>query len=190
MKHIYNCLVFIFIFLLIFGVTSCSFTNKFEVQKEEVLQIANENAYSIEFIDEKNFYIEKDLARYYYSLNNSSIPFEKCDIHVQEPGVEVKEGTVTVTLEKFEKDDDKVRVGLDDSRVIVTDDGKEIRHYSGTFYIIGKNFDRDSLVISGWIDGEQKTLEAYNAVMNYLSAEDLKSYYDQAISLENQLNDR
>ena len=183
-------MIFLLAFPLIFGATSCSFTNKFEVQKEEVLQIADENAYFIEFIDKKNFFIEMDSSQYYYHINSSGFIFDKCIIDVFEPEVQVVDGKVSITVENFERDRNKRRVRIDDSRKIIDKEGKEKRLFMHYFYICGKDFSRDSIVAGEELDAKHKADKAYNAVNKYLSSKDLKSYYDQAISLENQFNDR
>ena len=57
------------------------------------------------------------------------------------------------------------------------------------FFVCNDNFDRESLVTKGWIDAEQKAIDAYEIVTGYVPIEDLKQYYNRALEICNQLNE-
>ena len=177
--------------LLLAIISGVYFFRKNESQKQvEIHNKADALGVYLEFIDKKSFFIDMDSSQYYYYINSSGVIFDKCVIDVFEPEVQVEDGEVNITVENFERDKNKRRVGIDDSRKIIDKEGKEKRHFMHCFYICGKDFSRDSIVAGEELDAKHKADKAYNAVNKYLSSEDLKSYYDQAISLENQLNDR
>ena len=177
--------------LLLAIISGVYFFRKNESQKQvEIHNKGDALGVYLEFIDKKNFFIDMDSSQYYYYINSSGVIFDKCVIDVFEPEVQVVDGEVNITVENFERDRNKRRVRIDDSRKIIDKEGKEKRHFMHSFYICGKDFSRDSIVAGEELDAKHKADKAYNAVNKYLSSEDLKSYYDQAISLENQFNDR
>ena len=88
-----------------------------------------------------------------------------------------------------DKNGKQIEGSYHDKRVVIEEDGTEKAMYSGMFFISNRNFDRSSLVTTGWIDAEQKAIEAYEAVTGYVPIEELKQYYNRALEIRNQLND-
>ena len=58
------------------------------------------------------------------------------------------------------------------------------------FFISNTDFDKESFVINSFVpDAEQKTLEAYDTIMEYSSVDELKEKYNQALAICDQLNE-
>ncbi len=157
-------------------------------KKEMVLEKAREHGYSIEFSDSTMFYINEGAVTYYYSLDMSGINFIKYDIKIEEPGVKVKEGELIVSIKRKNKDGSQIKGRFHDTRIVIDDEGNEEILYSSMSFRCNSNFDRSSLVLSGVLDAEQKAIEAYENVTGYVPIEELKQYYNHALTICDQLN--
>ena len=166
--------------LLVCGVVACGNT------KTDIEQNADKYGYSIEFIDDKNFYIEEDDAKYCYSIGAFGVKFDECEIPVAEEGVEVTEGETTITIKK--ESNGKVRVGVHDTRVVINDEGEELDRFMINYFIVNKSFDASTIKSKEIIDPEGKALNAYNRTMDFLTMDELRNYYDRAQAICGQLN--
>ncbi|WP_147367726.1 hypothetical protein [Butyrivibrio sp. X503] len=158
-------------------------------EKEKILENANKNGYMIEFADDSSLFIEKQNAKFYYNVDLSGVFFDKCDILVEEKDVKVKEGDIVITIK--DKGNNFVNVSIHDSRILIKEDGTEEDHFYSTFFTSNDEFDESSLVISeAKVDDEQKSKDAYKHVMDYLTPENLKDYYNQAKDICDHLNEK
>ena len=153
--------------------------------KEKAIKNGNSYGYDISFINCNSFCLEKDGIKFFYKINFSRIDFEKCIFLAEEEGVDVKEGQVEIYIEN--KSADKLSILYHDNRLVIRDD-KEEKYYNTGGYICDKNFDEASIEGDAIIDGEQKALDAYWGIMRITTINDLKTYYDQALSICDQLN--
>ena len=158
-------------------------------KKEMVIEKVNKVGLSVEFSGPKIFFIKEGPVTYCYDLKMSGVKFIKYDISVEESGVKVKEGNLIVSIKKGRKHENEIQGSYDDSRIVVTDDGTEKVSFSSMFFVCNDNFDRESLVTKGWIDAEQKAIDAYEIVTGYVPIEELKQYYNRALEICNQLNE-
>ncbi|MBR4356935.1 MAG: hypothetical protein IKQ00_03335 [Butyrivibrio sp.] len=156
-------------------------------KKEKIIKKANEAGVNIEFSGSKIFCIKEGAVTYYYNLGISEVDFIKYDISVEEPGIKVKEGDLIVSIKK--RHNNEIQGSYDDSRIVLKEDGSEKLSFSSMFFVCNDNFDRSSLVTTGWIDAEQKAIDAYEIVIGYVPIENLKQYYNRALTLCNQLNE-
>ena len=157
-------------------------------KKEMIIEKVNKAGLNVEFSGDKIFYIKEGPVTYWYDLEISGVKFIKYDIFVEESGVKIKEGDLIVSIKRRDHDNE-IQGSYDDSRIVVTDDGTEKVLFSSMFFVCNDNFDRESLVTKGWIDAEQKAIDAYEIVTGYVPIEDLKQYYNRALEICNQLNE-
>ncbi len=157
-------------------------------KKEMIIEKANKAGLSVEFSGPKIFFIKEGPVTYCYDLKMSGVKFIKYDISVEESGVKVKEGDLIVSIKRRDHDNE-IQGSYDDSRIVVTDDGTEKVLFSSMFFVCNDNLDRESLVTKGWIDAEQKAIDAYEIVTGYVPIEELKQYYNRALEICNQLNE-
>lgn len=177
------CIVF---FAFIIAVAIYFFIN---YKKEMITEKANKAGESVEFSGYKNFSIKEGAITYFYTLGIAKVKFIKYEIVVEEPDKKVKKGELTVSVQNKDKDGKQIEGSYDDTRTLIADDGTEKNMHSGMFFICNNNFDRSSLVTTGWIDAEQKAIEAYESVTGYVPVEELKQYYNRALTICNQLNE-
>jgi len=156
-------------------------------KKEMIIEKANKAGLNVEFSGPKIFFIKEGPVTYCYDLEISGVKFNKYDISVEESGVKVKEGNLIVSI-KRNKHENEIQGSYDDSRKVITDDGTEKALFSSMFFVCNDNFDRASLVTKGWIDAEQKAIDAYEIVTGYVPIEELKQYYKRAMDICDQLN--
>lgn len=156
-------------------------------KKEMIIEKANKAGLNVEFSGPKIFFIKEGPVTYCYDLEISGVKFIKYDISVEESGVKVKEGNLIVSIKRH-KHENEIQGSYDDSRKVITDDGTEKALFSSMFFVCNANFDRVSLVTKGWIDAEQKAIEAYESVTGYVPIEELKQYYKRAMDICDQLN--
>ncbi|RKM55282.1 hypothetical protein D6853_11220 [Butyrivibrio sp. X503] len=166
---------------IVLGLTSCSFIDEDKISKN-----AENNGYTLNNQNEKILYIEKGGALYYYEVGVFDIHFDKCVIPVKEEDVEVKKGKAEVIISEENKN--KVRVTVHDSRVLINDDGSEEEQYAVTYYICDKKFDSSSIESKTMIDSDVKAKKAYKHVERFLTTEELKDYYNKALTIRDQLN--
>ena len=156
--------------------------------KEKAIENASKNGYSVQLVDEKKFYIEKDGVKYVFSINASGVCFDECEFKAQEEGVKVKEGEVILTIRSV--DDGNVQVRYDDTRIVLLDDGTEEGMFCGSYFISNTDFDKESLIIDYFLpDAEQKSIDAYEWIMKFITVEGLKEQYNKALSICEQLNE-
>ena len=158
-------------------------------KKEQIIDRSNAIGVSVEFSGPKTFFIKEDSVTYCYDMSISGVKFVRYYISVDEPGVNVKKGEVIVNIQPEGKNQNLVRGSYDDTRIVITDDGKEEPLYSGSFFVCNNEFEESSLVFTGVLDAEQDTIDAYNRVSKLVPVEDLKQYYNRALTLCNQLNE-
>ena len=103
--------------------------------------------------------------------------------------MEVKEGSVTISIEEYFKDKEKLQISCDDNRIVVLDSGEEEQKLAHNFFVIDKEFEKLSIVHKGLVDGEGKAKKSYNYTMQFVTPEELKEYYNKAISIRDQLNE-
>lgn len=156
--------------------------------KEKAISNAKNYGYTIEFTDEKTFCMKKDGVKYSFCIDASGVRFDYCEFYVEEENVNVKEGDVVLKIKDIGNDEIKVR--YDDTRIVILDDGTEEGKFSGSFFISNTEFDKDSLVIdANKIDDKQKSLDAYTWIMKFVTVDDLKEHYNNALAIRNQLNE-
>ena len=156
--------------------------------RKKAISNAEKYGYAIGFSDEKIIYMEKDAVKYYFRVDVSGICFYYCKFAVEEENVTLKKGTVILTITDL--GDGNVDVDYDDSRVLISDDGTEVPMYGGGYFVSNKDFDKESFVIDPVrIDGKQKSIEAYDTIMKFITVDDLKEHYNKALSICEQLNE-
>ena len=156
--------------------------------KEKAVENASKNGYSMQFVEEKKLCIEKDGVKYYFCIDASGILFNECEFEVQEEGVKVKEGKVILTIRKM--NDDNIRVGYDDTRIVLLDDGTERDMWAIGYFISNKDYDEDSLEPNYFVpDGKFEMEQDYDIIMKFTTAEVLKEHYNKALSICEQLNE-
>lgn len=177
------------IFCIVICILIASMTIFFWISHRKKMIIDRSNAVGvhIEFSGPKTFFIKEGAVTYYYNLGISEVDFIKYDISVEEPGIKVKEGDLIVSIKK--RHNNEIQGSYDDSRIVLKEDGSEKLSFSSMFFVCNDNFDRSSLVTTGWIDAEQKAIDAYEIVIGYVPIENLKQYYNRALTLCNQLNE-
>ena len=180
--------------LFFFMISGCAFSDHEKISKKEeqvkarMLENADKNGYAVEFNDEKTFCIKNGQVAFYYIITPSKVDFDYCEFVTEEEGVEVKEGEILITIRK--KENGNVRVRYHDNRVVVLEDGTEKGMYSCGYFISNMDFDKDSLVIDDFIlDDKQKSLDAYDTIMEFVTVDELKEHYNEALSICNQLNE-
>ena len=156
---------------------------------EAILEKAFKAGESAEFSGYRNFSVKEGPVTYFYKLGIADVKFVKYEIVVEEPDVEVKKGELIVSVQNRDKNGKQIEGSYHDKRVVIEEDGTEKAMYSGMFFISNRNFDKSSLVTTGWIDAEQKAIEAYESVTGYVPVEELKQYYNRALTICNQLNE-
>lgn len=203
-----NLIISLGILLSIIIVLASYYTYRLNVKKEKAIaeQKAIENAaieteikrmavnnaqkygYAIEFTDEKTFCMKKDDVKYSFCIDVSGICFDCCEFAVEEENVTVKKGTVILTITDL--GDGNVDVDYDDTRVIIADDGTEEPMFSGSYFISNTDFDKESLVIQPQIiDDKQKSIDAYDKIMRFITVDELKEQYNKALAICKQLNE-
>ena len=182
-KHMKKILPILFLGIVI-SISAVAITKINEHRiKEKVINNGNRNGYNISFTDNKHFWLEKDDAEFFYNISTSGIEFEKCIFRAEEKDVEVKSGQVEIYIEKK---NDRLQVWYHDSRLVIRDN-KEEQHYDTGGFICNKNFDENSVEGDAIIDGEQKAMDAYWGIMRITNTDNLKSHYDQALAICDEL---
>lgn len=158
-----------------------------ENQRIKILMEKNGNAaYKLELSDDGYVVAEKENAKYFFKIKPFSIDFTKCEI-IPEDTSEVKEGRVVVYIYNCYRGK-KVNVAYHDNRIVITDKGEEERYSVGNFDI-NTVFDESSMEPTAKIDGETKLKKSYNHITKFITLEELKEYYNTAISIRDQLNE-
>lgn len=156
--------------------------------KEKAINNAKACGYSIEFTEDKTFFMEKDDVKYSFCISASGVCFDYCEFIEIEKDVNVKEGEVVLKIKNME--DGKIKVRYDDTRVIIADDGTEEGLFSGSYFISNTDFDKESLVIQPQIiDDKQKSIDAYDTIMKFTTVDELKEQYNKALAICKQLNE-
>jgi hypothetical protein len=130
--------------------------------------------------------IEDNNAKFIYKMGLFDVKFEECEIHVQEDGAVVKKGDAIV---RISEDWEDVKVRIEDTRVLIGENGEDVECLSLMYFLINKDFDESSVYSRVKIDNEQKTKDAYNLALKFLSLEELKGYYNKSLSICEQLNE-
>ncbi|RKM55283.1 hypothetical protein D6853_11225 [Butyrivibrio sp. X503] len=171
--------------LTIFGLTACASGNMTSIKEN-----AKENGYDLESVDDKTVCVEDGEAKYYYTVGAFGASFDRCEITVEEEGVEVKEGEIVVAISDGGKN--KRRVNVDDSRIVKSEDGKEINRCEKRSFVSDEEFEESSVeseeADDGVDDGKGNARKAYEYVKKLLSVTQLKAYYDNALIIRDRLN--
>lgn len=155
--------------------------------KEKAINNAKACGYSIEFTEDETFCMEKDDVKYSFCISASGVCFDYCEFIKIEKDINVKEGEVMLKIKNLE--DGKIKVRYDDTRVIIADDGTEDPMFSGSYFISNTDFDKESLVIQPQIiDDKQKSIDAYDKIMRFITVDELKDQYNKALAICKQLN--
>ncbi len=172
---------FIMCIVTAFSLTACASRNMTSIKEK-----AKENGYDLESVDNRTVCVEDGDAKYYYNIWIFGVNFDRCEIKVEEEGVEVKKGEAIISIENENRN--KVRVTVHDSRVLINSDGSEEEQYTVTYYICDKKFDASSIESKTMIDSDAKAEKAYKHVERFLTTEELKDYYDKALTIRDRLN--
>lgn len=156
--------------------------------KEKTINNAKACGYSIEFTEENAFCMEKEDIEYCFQIDPAGVIFDYCEFPVEEENVNVKKGNVVICI--MNEGNDKLNVSYSDSRIILLDDGTEEPMFSASYFISNADFDKESLVIQPQIiDDKQKSIDAYDKIMRFITVDELKEQYNKALAICKQLNE-
>ncbi len=159
-----------------------------EKMKQDITDIAEQNEYSIEFINDKEFVITQDEVKYYYKCGIMGVAFEKYETEVEATvGYEIVDNKGYITVKQ--KNRNQVEVIEEDDCVDEGHDGEKETIHEMSRFTCTPEFTLESLDDKSFAASIGKGEKEYSIITNYfITAEKLKELYENALYICDQFN--
>ena len=159
-----------------------------EKMKQDITDIAEQNEYSIEFINDKEFVITQDEVKYYYKCGIMGVAFEKYETEVEaKVDYEIVDNKGYITVEQVNRD--QVEVIQDDDSVYEGYNGEKEIFPESIRFRCTPEFTLESLDDKSFAAALGKGEKEYNKITKcFMSAEKLKEVYENALYIQDQFN--
>ena len=177
----------IMLLICIVQISGCAFKSE-EKMKQDITDIAEQNEYSIEFINDKEFVITQDEVKYYYKCGITGVAFEKYETEVEATvGYEIVDNKGYITVEQ--KNRNQVEVIEEDDCVDEGHDGEKETIHEMSRFTCTPEFTLESLDDKSFAASIGKGEKEYSIITNYfITAEKLKELYENALYICDQFN--
>ena len=177
----------IMLFICIVQISGCAFKSE-EKMKQDITDIAEQNEYSIEFINDKEFVITQDEVKYYYKCGIMGVAFEKYETEVEaKVDYEIVDNKGYITVEQVNRD--QVEVIQDDDSVYEGYNGEKEIFPESIRFRCTPEFTLESLDDKSFAAALGKGEKEYNKITKcFMSAEKLKEVYENALYIQDQFN--
>ena len=177
----------IMLFICIVQISGCAFKSA-EKMKQDITDIAEQNEYSIEFINDKEFVITQDEVKYYYKCGIMGVAFEKYETEVEaKVDYEIVDNKGYITVEQVNRD--QVEVIQDDDSVYEGYNGEKEIFPESIRFRCTPEFTLESLDDKSFAAALGKGEKEYNKITKcFMSAEKLKEVYENALYIQDQFN--
>ena len=159
-----------------------------EKMKQDITDIAEQNEYSIEFINDKEFVITQDEVKYYYKCGIMGVAFERYETEVEaKVDYEIVDNKGYITVEQVNRD--QVEVIEEDYCIYDGYIGDDKTLHESIRFRCTPEFTLESLDDKSFAASIGKGEKEYNKITKcFMSAEQLKEVYENALYIQDQFN--
>ncbi len=152
--------------------------------KNNIIEVAEQKGYDVEFEENQEFYVIEDDVKYYYKNSLGKVRLMKIYTEVSskaEYEVVDNKGKITIMV----VGDDKFEVALDDAVIEVNYQGKELVFHEHCSFVCSSEFTEESIDLNDIATIRGKAGKYYNKITtNFISGDEICELYKRGMVME------